>query len=100
MAELALVEAVTLALARAMEEDDRVLVLGEDVGVNGGVFRATDGLHARFGGEPLVERDGQEKGVLPVEPDRAAPGEEGREQGDEEHVEPAGGDAEGEGDEA
>ncbi|MFQ5953860.1 MAG: alpha-ketoacid dehydrogenase subunit beta [Kiloniellales bacterium] len=49
MAELALVEAVCLALARAMEEDETVLVLGEDVGVNGGVFRATDGLLARFG---------------------------------------------------
>ena len=49
MAELALVEAVRLALARAMEADQTVLVLGEDVGVNGGVFRATDGLLDRFG---------------------------------------------------
>jgi len=49
MAEISLVEAVGLALARAMAEDERVLVLGEDVGVNGGVFRATDGLLARFG---------------------------------------------------
>lgn len=49
MAEISLVEAVGLALARAMEEDDRVLLLGEDVGVNGGVFRATDRLLARFG---------------------------------------------------
>jgi len=51
MAELTLVEAVNRALLRAMEEDDRVIVMGEDVGVNGGVFRATDGLHARFGAE-------------------------------------------------
>ncbi len=49
MAEITLVEAVRLALARAMQEDERVLVLGEDVGVDGGVFRATDGLLARFG---------------------------------------------------
>jgi 2-oxoisovalerate dehydrogenase E1 component beta subunit len=49
MAEVALVQAVNLALARAMEMDERVLVLGEDVGVNGGVFRATDGLFQRFG---------------------------------------------------
>lgn len=49
MAELTLVQAVNAALARAMEEDERVLVLGEDVGVNGGVFRATDGLLDRFG---------------------------------------------------
>jgi pyruvate dehydrogenase E1 component beta subunit len=40
---------VNAALARAMEEDERVLILGEDVGVNGGVFRATDGLLDRFG---------------------------------------------------
>ena len=39
-----MVEAVELALARAMTEDERVVVLGEDVGVDGGVFRATDGL--------------------------------------------------------
>ena len=51
MAEHTLVEAVGLALARAMQEDPRVLVLGEDVGVDGGVFRATAGLLARFGPE-------------------------------------------------
>ena len=44
-----LVEAVQLALARTMAEDPAVLVLGEDVGVDGGVFRATEGLLARFG---------------------------------------------------
>jgi len=49
MAELSMVEAVQLALARAMAEDETVLVLGEDVGVNGGVFRATDGLQQQFG---------------------------------------------------
>ena len=49
MAEIALVEAVTLALARAMQEDENVVILGEDVGVDGGVFRATDGLINRFG---------------------------------------------------
>jgi len=49
MAEITLVEAVTLALSRAMEEDDSVLILGEDVGVDGGVFRATAGLINRFG---------------------------------------------------
>jgi pyruvate dehydrogenase E1 component beta subunit len=49
MAELTLVEAVRTALGRAMEEDPRVLILGEDVGIDGGVFRATDGLWQRFG---------------------------------------------------
>ncbi len=48
MAEITLVEAVRLALARALAEDGDVVVFGEDVGRNGGVFRATDGLQARF----------------------------------------------------
>ena len=41
MAENTLIQAVNLALKRAMSDDERVLVLGEDVGVSGGVFRAT-----------------------------------------------------------
>jgi 2-oxoisovalerate dehydrogenase E1 component beta subunit len=49
MPEVTLVQAVTLALARAMAEDDRVILFGEDVGVDGGVFRATEGLYDRFG---------------------------------------------------
>jgi pyruvate dehydrogenase E1 component beta subunit len=49
MSALTLVEAVRTALAHALEEDPRVLVYGEDVARNGGVFRATDGLHARYG---------------------------------------------------
>lgn len=60
MAAMTLIEAVTLALASEMARDDRVIVLGEDVGVNGGVFRATAGLQQRFGAErvqdtPLAE---------------------------------------------
>ena len=47
--------AITMALARAMQDDPRVVVLGEDVGVNGGVFRATDGLMARFGEERVMD---------------------------------------------
>ncbi len=55
MAEVTLVEAVNLALARALESDPDVLVLGEDVGVNGGVFRATAGLLERFGAQRVVD---------------------------------------------
>jgi len=55
MPEATLVEAVNLALARAMEEDPDVVVLGEDVGVNGGVFRATVGLQQRFGPERVLD---------------------------------------------
>lgn len=46
---ITLVEAVDLALARALREDENVVVLGEDVGRNGGVFRATVGLREEFG---------------------------------------------------
>lgn len=55
MSEITLIEGVTLALARALEEDPSVVVLGEDVGVNGGVFRATAGLQARFGGDRVLD---------------------------------------------
>ena len=55
MPEITLVEAVNLALARAMADDATVLVLGEDVGVDGGVFRATDGLLKRFGKERVLD---------------------------------------------
>ena len=55
MAELTLVEAVRAALARAMADDDTVVVLGEDVGADGGVFRATDGLLDRFGPERVLD---------------------------------------------
>jgi 2-oxoisovalerate dehydrogenase E1 component beta subunit len=48
MAEHTLVEAVTLALGRALEDDPAVVVFGEDVARNGGVFRATLGLAERF----------------------------------------------------
>ncbi|MFN3745857.1 MAG: alpha-ketoacid dehydrogenase subunit beta [Hyphomicrobiaceae bacterium] len=60
MAEITMVEAIDLALGRAMRDDPRVLVLGEDVGADGGVFRATQGLLQQFGPErvrdtPLAE---------------------------------------------
>jgi 2-oxoisovalerate dehydrogenase E1 component beta subunit len=55
MPEATLVEAVNMALARAMADDPAVVVLGEDVGVNGGVFRATVGLQQRFGPERVVD---------------------------------------------
>jgi 2-oxoisovalerate dehydrogenase E1 component subunit beta len=55
MPEVTLVEAVNLALARALEEDRDVVVLGEDVGVNGGVFRATVGLQQRFGPDRVID---------------------------------------------
>ncbi|MEA3411648.1 MAG: alpha-ketoacid dehydrogenase subunit beta [Pseudomonadota bacterium] len=55
MTEITLVEAVNLALAHEMAADERVIVLGEDVGINGGVFRATVGLRERFGEQRVVD---------------------------------------------
>ncbi|PNQ37719.1 alpha-ketoacid dehydrogenase subunit beta, partial [Ralstonia solanacearum] len=55
MADVNLVEAVNLALAHALEHDPSVVLLGEDIGVNGGVFRATVGLQARFGAERVID---------------------------------------------
>ena len=55
MAQITLVEAVNLALARAMADDPGVVVLGEDVGRDGGVFRATLGLLDRFGPERVID---------------------------------------------
>ena len=48
MANITLVQAINLALVQEMEKDDRVMILGEDVGLNGGVFRVTEGLFKRF----------------------------------------------------
>ncbi|SEA17599.1 alpha-ketoacid dehydrogenase subunit beta [Microbulbifer marinus] len=55
MAEITLVEAVTQALAHELQADPTVLVYGQDIGVNGGVFRATDGLQQRFGAKRVLD---------------------------------------------
>jgi pyruvate dehydrogenase E1 component beta subunit len=52
---LTLVDAVRAALARAMADDPTVLVLGEDVGIDGGVFRATNGLLQQFGPDRVLD---------------------------------------------
>ncbi|HEY3908266.1 MAG TPA: alpha-ketoacid dehydrogenase subunit beta [Stellaceae bacterium] len=55
MPEITLVQAVNMALARALGDDEAVVVLGEDVGAEGGVFRATDGLLQRFGADRVLD---------------------------------------------
>jgi pyruvate dehydrogenase E1 component beta subunit len=64
MANLTLVQAINLALVQEMEKDDRVLILGEDVGPNGGVFRVTEGLHKRFGANRVVDSPLAESGII------------------------------------
>jgi pyruvate dehydrogenase E1 component beta subunit len=53
--EISLVQAINLALARAMADDETVIVLGEDVAAEGGVFRATEGLLDRFGPDRILD---------------------------------------------
>lgn len=55
MAKLNMVQALNLALHQEMKKDDRVLVLGEDIGVDGGVFRVTEGLFDEFGAERVID---------------------------------------------
>jgi len=64
MAKLNMVEAINLALREEMERDSRVVVLGEDVGKEGGVFRVTDGLQERFGVDRVVDTPLAESGIV------------------------------------
>jgi pyruvate dehydrogenase E1 component beta subunit len=64
MAKLSLVEAVNLALQEEMRRDERVVVLGEDVGRDGGVFRATQGLLEEFGGDRVIDTPLSESGIV------------------------------------
>jgi pyruvate dehydrogenase E1 component beta subunit len=55
MAVMSMVEAIRSTLAAEMERDERVILLGQDIGANGGVFRATEHLQERFGSERVVD---------------------------------------------
>ncbi len=55
MVKMNMVQALNLALEQEMTRDNSVIVLGEDVGVDGGVFRVTDGLYDKFGGERVID---------------------------------------------
>jgi 2-oxoisovalerate dehydrogenase E1 component beta subunit len=74
MPEINLVQAVNLALARAMAEDPSVLVLGEDVAAEGGVFRATEGLLARFGADRVLDTPLAENAIAGLSVGLAAQG--------------------------
>lgn len=64
MANLTLVQAITLGLQQEMEKDERVVLLGEDVGLNGGVFRVTEGLQKRFGPDRVIDTPLSESGIM------------------------------------
>jgi 2-oxoisovalerate dehydrogenase E1 component beta subunit len=61
---MTMVQAIQDALRLALREDPRVVVLGEDVGANGGVFRVTEGLQAEFGAERVVDTPLAENGIV------------------------------------
>jgi len=64
MPELNLVQAINQGLQQAMEADPKVMVLGEDVGLNGGVFRVTEGLQKRFGKDRVADTPLAELGIV------------------------------------
>ena len=74
MTELNLVQAINAALRRAMTEDSRVVILGEDVGIDGGVFRATDGLFEAFGSQRVLDTPLAEAAIAGISIGLAAQG--------------------------
>jgi 2-oxoisovalerate dehydrogenase E1 component beta subunit len=74
MAELRMVQAIAMAQARALADDPDVVVLGEDVGRDGGVFRATEGLLERFGPERVIDTPLAEGAIAGIAVGMAAQG--------------------------
>lgn len=64
MAILTIADAINQALRQSMEADSRVMILGEDVGVDGGVFRITDGLLQKFGSDRVIDTPLAESGIV------------------------------------
>ena len=64
MAQRTMIEAIHEAMKQEMERDERVLILGEDVGKNGGVFRATDGLMEMFGETRVMDTPLAESAII------------------------------------
>ena len=64
MPRMTMVQALNLGLNQEMEKDDRVIVLGEDVGLDGGVFRVTEGLVQKFGEDRSVDTPLAESGIV------------------------------------
>jgi pyruvate dehydrogenase E1 component beta subunit len=66
MAKMTMVEALNMALRQEMRQDDAVILLGQDIGRDGGVFRVTDGLLAEFGEERVVDTPLAESAIVGV----------------------------------
>lgn len=66
MAELSYIQAITSAMNEEMKRDESVFVVGEDVGAKGGVFRATDGLHEKYGENRVIDAPLSESAIVGV----------------------------------
>src|SRR5579872_5888389 len=66
MTEKAMIQAINQALTEEMGADENVVILGEDVGKNGGVFRATLGLYERFGAKRVIDTPLSESAIIGV----------------------------------
>ena len=64
MAKLNMVKALNLALLQEMERDEDVVIIGEDVGVDGGVFRVTEDLHRTFGSKRVIDSPLAEAAII------------------------------------
>ncbi|TBW49383.1 alpha-ketoacid dehydrogenase subunit beta [Marinobacter halodurans] len=64
MTELNMAEAINRALTEEMERDDDIIVLGQDIGVDGGVFRITDGLLDKYGERRVIDTPVAESGIV------------------------------------
>jgi pyruvate dehydrogenase E1 component beta subunit len=64
MAKLNMVQAINCALLDEMGNDDMIVIMGEDVGVNGGVFRVTEGLYEKFGADRVIDTPLAESGII------------------------------------
>ena len=64
MAKLTMVQAINLALEQEMQTDPKVVLLGEDIGVDGGVFRVTDDLQRKFGSQRVIDSPLAEAGII------------------------------------
>ena len=64
MAKLNIIEAINLALKQEMKRDKNVIIMGQDVGEDGGVFRVTEGLHKIYGNDRVLDTPLTEQGII------------------------------------
>src|ERR1700712_184123 len=64
MTTMSMAKAINAGLRRSLDHDDRVMLMGEDIGALGGVYRVTDGLLAEFGADRVVDTPLAESGII------------------------------------